>query len=209
VARVDTLNPRHEVYIKHLTEELRSEGYAVDSWGYEAVLPDIKMSGVGFDFSLSALQMRSSFDLVVRDSRTGFICHIDGKTTPFRDDTGNVAVEVWPMLFGRKHRVPRLVVFEDIASWGLWLDSLDPSWFSRYRMPDRWDASQQRRFHEMICDLGDDLPQPHSKITWWNSVWASGDPYYLWPVVKVVEAGKPYLVAIQERSTEFGEGESK
>lgn len=201
MAGLEVLNPKHEGYIKHLQEALKAEGYIVENWGLEHIAPAIRTSGISQDYSLEALELRTGFDLLVRCPKTGFLCELDGKTTMFRSDTHNVSIEVWPVCFGRRSRRPRLVVFEPVNDYGVWLDELDKSWLSLYFMPDRWKTATALTLSHYIQEfLSDIVKQPYQKEIPWNDRYASGDPFFIWPIAKIKSHGNPFITAIKKRS---------
>lgn len=201
MAGLDVLNPKHEAYIKRLKKALEAEGYIVENWGLEHVAPLIRASGISQDYSLEALELRTGFDLLIRCPKTGFLCELDGKTTMFRSNTHNVSIEVWPVCFGRRSRRPRLVVFEPVDDYGVWLDQLDKTWLSQYFMPDRWETLTALKFSRFIQELLTDIvKQPYEKEIPWNRKYASGDPFFVWPIKKIERQGNLFLLAIKRRS---------
>ncbi len=201
MAGLEVLNPKHEAYIKQLQEALEAEGYAVENWGLEHTAPIIRASGISQDYSLEALELRTGFDLLIRCPNTGFLCELDAKTTMFRLNTHNVAVEVWPVCFGRRSRRPRLLVFEVADSYGVWLDQLPQSWLSSYYMPDRWDIPTALKFSRFIQELLSNIVgNPYQRAIHWNKKRASGDPFFIWSISQLKRFGTPFIVAIKERS---------
>jgi hypothetical protein len=203
MAGLDILNPKHEPYVEKIKTELENNGFLVDNWGLEKIAPQIRASELSNDFSLPALKLRSHYDLLVRHKETGFICEVDGKTVMFRDDTGKVAIEVWPILFGRKSDFPRLLIFEAADDYGIWLDKLEDNWFTTVFMPDRWDTLQILQFSRYIQQLS---PQnPYYIDIKWEKKKASGDPFFSWPITKIKKTGDKYLIALLKRATGFKE----
>jgi len=201
MAGLDTLNPKHEAYIDYLTKHLEAAGFVVDNWGLEHTAKHLRSSGISNDFSLPALELRTGFDLLVSYNDRRFYSELDGKTTMFRNDTGNAAIEVWPVLLGRQSKRPRLLVFQCANSYGLWLDQLDKSWFTTYLMPDRWDEATVIEFRQNIKGLLVDLQiNPYERRIAWNRKKASGDPFFLWPIARINKFGMPFLDAIKTRA---------
>ena len=201
MAGLEVLNAKHEAYIKQLQKALEAEGYAAENWGLEHTAPIIRSSGISQDYSLEALELRTGFDLLIRCPKTGFLCELDAKTTMFRLNTHNVAVEVWPVCFGRRSRRPRLLIFEAADSYGVWLDQLPQGWLSSYYMPDRWNPPTALKFSRYIRELLSDIvKQPYQKVIKWNQKHASGDPFFTWPISKIKQSGSPFIIAIKERS---------
>lgn len=202
MAGIDTLNPKHEAYIQDITNQLESNNFIVDNWGLEYTAKHIRTLGISYDFSLPALELRTGFDLLVSYPQERFYSEIDGKTTMFRNDTGNASIEVWPVLFGRKSKRPRLLVFQCADSYGLWLDQLDKTWFTMYFMPDRWNNSEAIGFRDNIIELLSDLViKPYEKRIPWNHKKASGDPFFLWSILRIKSTGMFFLDAVKTRAT--------
>jgi len=201
MAGLDVLNPKHEAYVKRLQEALEAEGYIVENWGLEHTAPTIRSSGISQDYSLEALELRTGFDLLIRCPKTGFLCELDGKTVMFRSNTHKVAVEVWPVCFGRQSKRPRMLVFEAANNYGMWVDQLTQAWLSSYFMPDRWGLPTALKFSRYIRELLSDIvKQPYQKVIKWNQKRASGDPFFTWQISKIKQSGSPFIIAIKERS---------
>jgi len=195
MATLDRMIGKHDDYVWDLERRLRQAGFQVDKAGLEDTAPGIDKSGIRLDYSLEALKLRCRPDLQVWYPETRFFFYVDAKTVTFRVDTGNVAIEVWPVLLGRRDKIPRLFAVKytrdstEEAESGLWIDRIPPAWLKTVYMPIRWVAASNHQIESDITELTRD-----TTVCFWNVSWdthnASGDPYYLWPIKRIERLGR-------------------
>lgn len=168
----------HDRRVQELLELGKRVGWEVTlQEGYERRLSMTARRVLWLQTNLASLHVRHQPDLLF----AGFGIppfYLDPKTTTFREDTGNLSVELHPVWLAWLV-MPRVVTYFDLDGWLIRADHLHRL-IRRIIIPIRWvDGSEGcKTYMELAAELRPDIAVERRSVSDQN---ATGDPFVLIP----------------------------